>query len=355
MNCGKKYEARDFVTHVRAVHSQEGQGFSCPICGLLGAVYAVGPQTNLIQHLQHGHPDIWSSSSEAFVPKNIPPVIHSHSTKSQSVPIPKRPSHSPPVPGEREEKNKLPKERAHGDPSASSGVKRTQRRSTGDRGEKRERDRKEKKDHKEQNDSKGNDELEGREKKEVQKGQKEPKEESETKEKIEGELKKERRRSKSSRKSESKDEKGEGKRSKGENAEHKEHTEPKKSKHHKPAEKETEKGTPSRRSSTRSKKTDRSSEKKLTPHVEEKEKEKNIQAGPLMTTPTVSSSGDYLISTCLHQLEEECGICYDEFMEGAVVARLGCFCLYHKQCIEMWFSKKGKNSCPLHFDDETPK
>jgi len=69
----------------------------------------------------------------------------------------------------------------------------------------------------------------------------------------------------------------------------------------------------------------------------------------------VSGSGDYLIATCLQPISEECGICYEEFVIGAVTARLGCFCLYHKQCIETWFTKKGTHSCPLHVDEETPK
>jgi hypothetical protein len=42
----------------------------------------------------------------------------------------------------------------------------------------------------------------------------------------------------------------------------------------------------------------------------------------------------------------ECTICYDEFEEGNVIARMDCFCIYHKKCIDSWLKKHPK--CPLH-------
>lgn len=41
------------------------------------------------------------------------------------------------------------------------------------------------------------------------------------------------------------------------------------------------------------------------------------------------------VSTCLHDLDQECGICYDEFEKGTVVARLGC--LYVPHLLEITF------------------
>lgn len=44
---------------------------------------------------------------------------------------------------------------------------------------------------------------------------------------------------------------------------------------------------------------------------------------------------------------KECQICLDAFQETQRVALLNCFCMYHFDCIEPWFSK-GK-ACPSHF------
>jgi hypothetical protein len=43
---------------------------------------------------------------------------------------------------------------------------------------------------------------------------------------------------------------------------------------------------------------------------------------------------------------KECQICLDSFQESQRVALLNCFCMYHFDCIEPWFSK-GK-ACPSH-------
>jgi hypothetical protein len=44
-------------------------------------------------------------------------------------------------------------------------------------------------------------------------------------------------------------------------------------------------------------------------------------------------------------LVRECHICYCEFQKGDILARLTCFCLYHKSCIDVWFSKQ--KECPI--------
>jgi hypothetical protein len=37
----------------------------------------------------------------------------------------------------------------------------------------------------------------------------------------------------------------------------------------------------------------------------------------------------FLVSTCLHDLGQDCGICYEDFVEGDTVARLGCLCVFN--------------------------
>jgi len=44
----------------------------------------------------------------------------------------------------------------------------------------------------------------------------------------------------------------------------------------------------------------------------------------------------------------ECGICYEEILNGNQIARLSCFCLYHNKCAQAWFTKKGSPACPFH-------
>jgi len=45
--------------------------------------------------------------------------------------------------------------------------------------------------------------------------------------------------------------------------------------------------------------------------------------------------------------DKECSICLEEFTAGQTVARLSCFCIYHKACFTDW-KTKGKNECPVH-------
>ncbi|KAL7270110.1 hypothetical protein RUND412_007193 [Rhizina undulata] len=44
----------------------------------------------------------------------------------------------------------------------------------------------------------------------------------------------------------------------------------------------------------------------------------------------------------------ECVICFEEFEEGQLIARLECLCRYHKKCIREWFDVKGSGECPIH-------
>ncbi|KAI5851542.1 FYVE zinc finger-domain-containing protein [Morchella snyderi] len=44
----------------------------------------------------------------------------------------------------------------------------------------------------------------------------------------------------------------------------------------------------------------------------------------------------------------ECVICFEEFEEGDIIARLECLCRYHKKCIRAWFDRRGNGECPVH-------
>lgn len=51
-------------------------------------------------------------------------------------------------------------------------------------------------------------------------------------------------------------------------------------------------------------------------------------------------------------IDEECTICFDEYKIGDKLARLECFCVFHKSCLDNWLSRK--QCCPLHshFEDD---
>jgi len=57
----------------------------------------------------------------------------------------------------------------------------------------------------------------------------------------------------------------------------------------------------------------------------------------------------YVVDTLKQDMESECTICYEEFVEGDTIARMDCFCIFHKKCIDRWFKKS--NKCPLHKDE----
>ncbi|KAF3934131.1 hypothetical protein ABW20_dc0100407 [Dactylellina cionopaga] len=48
----------------------------------------------------------------------------------------------------------------------------------------------------------------------------------------------------------------------------------------------------------------------------------------------------------------ECVICFEEFEAGDAIARLECFCRYHKKCITDWFNRRGDGQCPVHAMNE---
>lgn len=53
---------------------------------------------------------------------------------------------------------------------------------------------------------------------------------------------------------------------------------------------------------------------------------------------------------------DECTICFEEYEIGQTLARLECFCVFHKPCLDNWLSRK--QCCPLHLhfeDDEEEK
>jgi len=48
-------------------------------------------------------------------------------------------------------------------------------------------------------------------------------------------------------------------------------------------------------------------------------------------------------------LDQECLICFETFIVGDETARLPCFCIYHKFCIDTWF--KREKQCPFHMHE----
>jgi hypothetical protein len=48
--------------------------------------------------------------------------------------------------------------------------------------------------------------------------------------------------------------------------------------------------------------------------------------------------------------DAECTICLEEFEVGAQMARLECFCRFHRRCIMDWFVQH-PGRCPVHQHD----
>ncbi|KAI8362869.1 hypothetical protein B0O80DRAFT_857 [Mortierella sp. GBAus27b] len=46
-------------------------------------------------------------------------------------------------------------------------------------------------------------------------------------------------------------------------------------------------------------------------------------------------------------IDQECAICFEEFVAGRTVARLNCLCTYHRHCIHSWLQHG--TSCPVHY------
>jgi hypothetical protein len=47
-------------------------------------------------------------------------------------------------------------------------------------------------------------------------------------------------------------------------------------------------------------------------------------------------------------LESECIICFENFAAGDEVTRLGCLCMFHTTCIDLWYRKSAGLDCPTH-------
>ena len=75
-----------------------------------------------------------------------------------------------------------------------------------------------------------------------------------------------------------------------------------------------------------------------------------------------SISGNmYVIQELEGDLDSECIICFEQFLEGIFafksneigqkIARLNCMCFYHQPCLEKWLSTPnyGVRSCPIHY------
>ncbi|KHN88667.1 E3 ubiquitin-protein ligase ZNRF2 [Toxocara canis] len=64
-----------------------------------------------------------------------------------------------------------------------------------------------------------------------------------------------------------------------------------------------------------------------------------------LTRPKVTYNEDVLTED-----KGECAICLEEMLTGNCIARLPCLCIYHKGCIDEWFTRK--NCCPEHPGDD---
>ncbi|KAK9467359.1 FYVE zinc finger-domain-containing protein, partial [Lipomyces arxii] len=86
------------------------------------------------------------------------------------------------------------------------------------------------------------------------------------------------------------------------------------------------------------------------------EQDREDHVNSCLTTATFSGSPDQhrrRNRMVVYKLPEshagkECVICFEEFKEGDLVARLECLCVYHRKCIKAWFEKKGVGECPVH-------
>eukprot|EP00794_Sanderia_malayensis_P019171 gene19171-21092_t len=66
-----------------------------------------------------------------------------------------------------------------------------------------------------------------------------------------------------------------------------------------------------------------------------------------LTKPRISYNADVLSADA-----GECIICFEELCQGDTIARLPCFCTYHKTCIDEWFQRS--RTCPEHPEQPTP-
>ncbi|KAK9448844.1 uncharacterized protein V1518DRAFT_427987 [Limtongia smithiae] len=86
------------------------------------------------------------------------------------------------------------------------------------------------------------------------------------------------------------------------------------------------------------------------------ENEREVHVNDCLTKATYSGSPDQarrrnrmvVYKLPKSEVGKECIICFEDFKEDDVVARLECLCVYHRKCIKAWFEKKGAGDCPIH-------
>ena len=68
-----------------------------------------------------------------------------------------------------------------------------------------------------------------------------------------------------------------------------------------------------------------------------------------MDTYTESGNG-FDVTTPDRTLPGECGICYEPFTPGRPIITLKCFCRFHQECMEKWWTKREdlRGKCILH-------
>ena len=86
---------------------------------------------------------------------------------------------------------------------------------------------------------------------------------------------------------------------------------------------------------------------KMEKEIAEKKKEEPEEIVKL----PVALTGAYHAWKLTSSVKEECTICFEDFAADAFVARLDCFCLYHKACIDEWYEKIAEKRCPVHGEE----
>jgi len=84
------------------------------------------------------------------------------------------------------------------------------------------------------------------------------------------------------------------------------------------------------------------------------QEEYDLHVVKCMTKPRIKSVTFEVTETDNLELidgDRECMICYDEYEKGQMVSRLECFCVFHKNCLENWLSRK--QCCPLHMESNS--
>jgi hypothetical protein len=67
----------------------------------------------------------------------------------------------------------------------------------------------------------------------------------------------------------------------------------------------------------------------------------------IKTFPT-QNNRQYLCQILQSDVKNECPICFEDFERGNTIARLPCLCVFHKDCIDIWFETSVDKNCPTH-------